>query len=420
MKALADAMAEDEETHELQSTTRQIIIKGERQSSVGFVTALVQGNYPERYPAACSAAKPEPTPTTYCCWSHGYASSKCSGFNATDPFPLHVFVLRSPYPWALAMHAHENGGGSKNASFSEFIRSKFTYEPAEYPGRPEMHANPIKMLMAKYRSYLTFARSGKAPSLNVTVEQLYTLNQARSALGLLAETFGPTLVREDGLLWYPAWQNPKKTSQSHAAKEINVTQLWSTKAFMDAKEYEVHGLWKELLSPEDLDFITSQLDDEVMKAFRLEKVRYTAKKKTLANVFHPEKAAVRAMACEGTDVSMCGHETKAMAKERQASMKTADHETHLFNNNQHSVYLDYLDTSAMEIQVMTAEDATPEAGLSVGMIIAIVVASIIVAFVVLILVAIASKSHGKDLGKDGPPPAAAPAPTPAMAPTGSD
>ena len=126
MKALADAMAEDEETHELQSTTRQIIIKGERQSSVGFVTALVQGNYPERYPAACSAAKPEPTPTTYCCWSHGYASSKCSGFNATDPFPLHVFVLRSPYPWALAMHAHENGGGSKNASFSEFIRSKFT------------------------------------------------------------------------------------------------------------------------------------------------------------------------------------------------------------------------------------------------------------------------------------------------------
>ena len=44
-----------------------------------------------------------------CCWKHGYASPRCSGhFTAAG---ASIILVRSPYPWALAMQ--QNGYGLK-------------------------------------------------------------------------------------------------------------------------------------------------------------------------------------------------------------------------------------------------------------------------------------------------------------------
>ena len=102
----------------------QVNIKGERHSGTHFLMAMMQHLYGEGSrikPGVCpnsggcpfcgncatcdhTASVKEPSNTTYCCWRHGYADAQCAGFKS-ESYPLHLFVVRSPYPWLLAMHA---------------------------------------------------------------------------------------------------------------------------------------------------------------------------------------------------------------------------------------------------------------------------------------------------------------------------
>ena len=261
----------------------QVNLKGERHSSTNFVMAIIQQNYgmdicPFKggcpFCANCArcdhSSEHEPTPTTYCCWKHGYADARCDGFKK-EPYPVHLFVTRSPYPWVISMHSQPyEYDGNRSASLSAFLRAPFEYEPQPYRKdqlwwgtRPkergehwERHENPIQMLNRKYRSYLDFAASGRAPSANITVTQLYDIDALRRALSPLSQWFD--LIAPSGKLEFPPF-----TSDGDMTNKMKMDHVWSRKGFDEAKEYEERELWRQLLSQDDLDFINSQLDDEV-------------------------------------------------------------------------------------------------------------------------------------------------------------
>ena len=123
----------------------QVNIKGERHSGTHFLMAMMQHLYGEGSrikPGVCpnsggcpfcgncatcdhTASVKEPSNTTYCCWRHGYADAQCAGFKS-ESYPLHLFVVRSPYPWLLAMHAQPyeyEGNYSVNRSVHRAART---------------------------------------------------------------------------------------------------------------------------------------------------------------------------------------------------------------------------------------------------------------------------------------------------------
>lgn len=117
----------------------QVNLKGERHTGTFFMEALIQHNFaPKTCPntggfegncAKCAhgfeKSSSEPTANTYCCWAHGYANAQCAGFTAQQ-YPAHVFLTRSPYTWALAMHAQPyeyEGNYSVNRSVHRAART---------------------------------------------------------------------------------------------------------------------------------------------------------------------------------------------------------------------------------------------------------------------------------------------------------
>ena len=102
--------------------TTQLVTKGERHCGTNLLTEVLKltfgaaacpgsGRFVDsgRTCAACTAdlhAEPRlpPDRPAYCCWKHGYADARCAYTQGRAPLP-HVFVVRSPYPWLLAMHA---------------------------------------------------------------------------------------------------------------------------------------------------------------------------------------------------------------------------------------------------------------------------------------------------------------------------
>ena len=131
-----------------------IVMKGERHAGTNFLTGILEtslgdirvtggGSDPDPM-TSCNPFAPEP-PRTYCCWKHGYASTWCHGFQSPDApvmrggvvksLPAHVFLIRSPYSWVLAMHDEPyDYNGILSANFSEFLRTPFSYVPRDYQG----------------------------------------------------------------------------------------------------------------------------------------------------------------------------------------------------------------------------------------------------------------------------------------------
>ena len=80
-----------------------------------------------------------------------------------------LFLVRNPYSWLVSMYAApyeydlpEAFGlpQGKPASFSEFLRTPFSYKPDGWPDEAhhDWHLNPVRLWVAKVESYAALAR----------------------------------------------------------------------------------------------------------------------------------------------------------------------------------------------------------------------------------------------------------------------
>ena len=309
------ATAQDEQAALSAGPASQLVIKGERHTGTNFLHEIVALNLGERAcpghrgsqcadpcRAHCASAalfktagdeqfKKEAAPESVgllaqCCWKHGYADAGCGASYAADA--AFVLLVRSPYPWALAMQ--QNGYGLKvngssmglELSLRDFLRLPATDDdwhildswgprqkngiPAEETGGcpSDAHANVLQLWNAKVASYLALARSGEHGPLavNLTSEQLYDLGPVRRALGRLTASGRYALERGATSASYPEF----------ADIDFKMQGKFSKSAFSEAAAYERERAWLELLSQEDLDWINSQVDEKLMAAFGLERV----------------------------------------------------------------------------------------------------------------------------------------------------
>lgn len=258
-----------------------IVIKGERHAGTNFIASILEnsfgisnirvtGGLSDKDPiTSCNPFEREP-PRTYCCWKHGYASTWCHGFQSPElpalpggvvaELPAHVFLVRSPYPWLLAMHDEPyDYNGNLTFNFSQFIRAPFDYVPRDYQGstlasKPDYHANPIQLWNAKMRSYIQFESDARdrAITVQLTHGMLYSLEALTKHLAPLMKItpgFKGTVIK------YPPFSlyNDKFSS--------NFSQV----EFQEAKRYEAEQLWLDLLSQEDLNFINTELETNVVE-----------------------------------------------------------------------------------------------------------------------------------------------------------
>ena len=265
-----------------------IVMKGERHTGTNFLTTVLEksfgdsnirvtGGVSDKDPmVSCNPFEREPR-HTYCCWKHGYASTWCHGFQSPDlpalpggavqQLPAHAFLVRSPYPWILAMHNEPyDYNGDRGANFSEFIRAPFAYVPHDYQGstladKPDYHANPIQLWNAKMRSYIQFESEalGRAITVQLTHEMLYDLEiliKRLKPLMNISSSFNETVFE------YPPFSlyNDKFGSSFSKAE------------FQEAKRYEAEQMWLNLLSQEDLDFINAELERNVVEQLGLQVV----------------------------------------------------------------------------------------------------------------------------------------------------
>ena len=252
---------------------RQIVLKGERHMSTNFMNSILEQSFGSD---VCSSSNGqcadcdtdesyEPTNTTYCCWKHGYANSLCSGWYNSNPYPDHVFMERSVYPWLLAMHDQPyeydgttNADGAVDMTFSEFIRSPFMYTPDKYPGYEDYAENPIQLWNAKLGSYQEFMGnvSGNLTYVNITTDTLYNLDKLQHAMQPLLDD-GYVLINDQTEISYPPMSNGTGTNKFE--------HDWDLGEFIEAKVYDAQDLWKGLLSQEDLDYINSEVSKPIMK-----------------------------------------------------------------------------------------------------------------------------------------------------------
>jgi len=235
--------------------------------------------------AACDSMEAyEPTPTTYCCWKHGYANSNCSGWFNSDPYPGHVFMERSIYPWLIAMHdqpydydGETNDDGSCSSNFSTFIRAPFSYAPDMYPDHTDYAENPIQLWNAKLRSYREFMENvttayttviygepvtrgiRNVSYVNITMDTLYSLDKLQNAMQPLLDD-GYILINNQAEITYPPMSLNGTGSE------------WDLGEFLEAKVYDAQDLWKGLITQEDYDFINSQVDTSIMERAGFEMV----------------------------------------------------------------------------------------------------------------------------------------------------
>ena len=239
-----------------------------------------------------------------CCWKHGYASSRCyDSYSTLAHFPAHVFLVRSPYSWVVAMKNNPYGMiplNSTDMSMHEYLRfpvmddqwhhvdSQTNCEqppclangiPYEQKANclPDLHRSVVRLWIAKVRSYLSFSRERPlVPTVHLNSEQLYNLSRTRKQF--------ETLVSASDR--YP--RAHKKGKASHEAAPPGSSLLryppfsstedkfdgrFTRAGFEEAHLYEQSKAWLELLTQADLDVINRLVPDELFRAFNLERVR---------------------------------------------------------------------------------------------------------------------------------------------------
>jgi len=279
--------------------TRQLVLKGERHTSTNFLVTMLNQNFGDAICddkascngcgqcAACdtSAAEPMHDDTlAFCCWKHGYADTSCSGWTASSEDPAYVFLVRSVYPWLLAMHVEPyeyNGPGDKGkppANFSDFIRTPFAYTPVPYETSKKStldnQSNPVQLWNEKVRSYVAVIENSSYTSTQVTHYGLYHLQSLRESMQPLLDD-GYKLTggsRNSTDFQYPAFSDDLLAYEdgSKLNDEQKFSHVFSQAKFDVAKAYEEGQQWKELLTQDDLDFINAEVDHALMGRWGME------------------------------------------------------------------------------------------------------------------------------------------------------
>ena len=232
----------------------------------------------ERQCAACDNNEflYEPDDSTFCCWKSGYASTGCTGWFDSVPYPDHVFMLRSIYPWLLSMYdmpmqydgLKNEDGYSPNCTFADFIRNEFVYSPDGYPDYKDSHPNPIQMWNAKLNSYYDFMANATLRNesfANITTEILFDEDKLNRAMQPLLDDGYELIFGQKKFSWPNMSTYDETTEPTHGEKPGPSTGSdWSYKEFMLAKVYDGQQLWKGLLTQEDVDFINSEVDTSLM------------------------------------------------------------------------------------------------------------------------------------------------------------
>ena len=228
-----------------------------------------------------------------CCWKHGFADDRCTPSYKTAK-PAYLFLVRSVYPWLLAMHRepyeyngprHPEAYAQSQQNFSAFLRAPANYErvwlaedpsnayrlTSKYDGtylvEPYTHDNPVAMWRDKMRSYLNVS----APRVIVTHDDMYDQQKLSTKLNGLSNGgfhFIPGKYNEtSGLFAYP----PMDDSDSLGDK---YTRLFTLKKFEQSKaDSDANKRWLSSFTQADFDFVNSQLDEELMQQLGLDMVR---------------------------------------------------------------------------------------------------------------------------------------------------
>lgn len=239
-----------------------LLLKGERNTGTHFLAAILRRNFREPdalrvEPVIDSAACPVKQPMAQrsaCCWMHGSADAHCE----YKPAPVaHVFVVRHPVSWLLAMKEHpfEYEGDVASMSISEFLRRRFAHgDTSQEPliARQE-YANPIQMWNAKVASYLQL----KGHKVILRYEDLFDLDTLnRKLLPLTDRDFA--LAGNLTSLVYP------EDSATHGVDFFNSADFAVSREKANATSSP--SAWLKHLQPNDLEFIESQLDLGAMAA----------------------------------------------------------------------------------------------------------------------------------------------------------
>lgn len=180
----------------------------------------------------------------FCCWKHGVA---CRADDYAPPTTVMVALVRSPYPFLLALHKdpYESNYGAKQMPFSEFLRQPWSSRPPYYSNY-ERAANPVELWVKKMRSYQ-----------NYTGEKVVVRTSDLFSIDVLEQK----LSRLDSLGFKRAWgaelQYPEFTDDSDQSKWSG---KFSSSGFVRAALATKQSTWLGEYTQSDIEFINSELE----------------------------------------------------------------------------------------------------------------------------------------------------------------
>ena len=192
----------NEEDQALENSLYQgpsLIVRAERHTGSHFLSAVLRHVFPKEHNSIhaepimhssdCPVSQPYAQQAS-CCWKHGFPDDHCE---YTKPPSAYVFLIRQPYSWLLAMRANpyeydctwcaSMGMSLENMSISEFIRRPYlqTDSNTALIARNN-YSNPIQMWNDKTRSFLRIER----PKVILRQEELFDIDALQRKLPPLA------------------------------------------------------------------------------------------------------------------------------------------------------------------------------------------------------------------------------------------
>jgi len=265
----------NEEDQALENSLYQgpsMIVRAERHTGSHFLSAVLRHIFPKEHNSIhaepimhssdCPVSQPYAQQAS-CCWKHGFPDDHCE---YTKPPSAYVFLIRQPYSWLLAMRANpyeydctwcaSMGMSLENMSISEFIRRPYlqTDSNTALIARNN-YSNPIQMWNDKTRSFLRIER----PKVILRQEELFDIEALQRKLPPLAE-YGFSMASTK--VSFP----PLNEEKSIRGEEVNspLEYKFTQKGLDYARSKAITPA--SAFSAEDLKFIQSELDPEVLDA----------------------------------------------------------------------------------------------------------------------------------------------------------
>ena len=208
---------------------KKVKVFGERNSATIYIEWLLKKNF-----------KVELLDYKSFGWKHRLAPTKSELEMHAHDDVCFICIVKNPYSWLRSMHRRPYKQEElKNMKFSEFL--KFPYGDYE---------NPVKMWNKKNKSYLELSENVrnfhmlKYEDLLVNPEKL--LEQIQQKMRLSKSVF-----------WFTDMEQKLSNKKGVSSNRFH-------------KKYYLKEKWKDQYAAEDIAFINSQLDEELMQNFNYE------------------------------------------------------------------------------------------------------------------------------------------------------